>query len=164
MTGLANAVFNQHDIILVILDNGTTAMTGHQPNPGMVQDMLGSMSQHMDIETIVRAMGVTQCTKVRSFNVKAVTKALEEMKAQSGVRVLITEEPCVLYARRQLKKAQPQVAEVAVQGPEAMRCLEQLACPAFYREGDNLAVDATLCTGCMVCLQVAPTAFKARKR
>mgnify|MGYP000308321757 CR=1 FL=1 len=164
MTGLANAVFNQHDIILVILDNGTTAMTGHQPNPGMVQDMLGSMSQHMDIETIVRAMGVTQCTKVRSFNVKAVTKALEEMKAQSGVRVLITEEPCVLYARRQLKKAQPQVAEVAEQGPEAMRCLEQLACPAFYREGDNLAVDATLCTGCMVCLQVAPTAFKARKR
>ncbi|MCG4878020.1 hypothetical protein L0N00_16445, partial [Eggerthella lenta] len=83
--------------------------------------------------------------------------ALEEMKAQSGVRVLITEEPCVLYARRQLKKAQPQVAEVAQQGPEAMRCLEQLACPAFYREGDNLAVDATLCTGCMVCLQVAPT-------
>ena len=164
MTGLANAVFNQHDIILVILDNGTTAMTGHQPNPGMVQDMLGSMSQHMDIETIVRAMGVTQCTKVRSFNVKAVTKALEEMKTQTGVRVLITEEPCVLYARRQLKKAQPQVAEVAVQGPEAMRCLEQLACPAFYREGDNLAVDATLCTGCMVCLQVAPTAFKARKR
>ena len=94
-------------------------------------------------------MGVTQCTKVRSFNVKAVAKALEEMKAQTGVRVLITEEPCVLYARRQLKKAQPQVAEVAQQGPEAMRCLEQLACPAFYREGDNLAVDATLCTGCM---------------
>ncbi|QCC84668.1 indolepyruvate ferredoxin oxidoreductase subunit alpha [Desulfovibrio desulfuricans] len=164
MTGLANAVFNQHDIILVILDNGTTAMTGHQPNPGMIQDMLGSMSQHMDIEAIVRAMGVTQCAKVRSFNVKAVAKALEEMKAQTGVRVLITEEPCVLYARRQLKKAQPQVAEVAQQGPEAMRCLEQLACPAFYREGDNLAVDATLCTGCMVCLQVAPTAFKARKR
>lgn len=65
------------------------------------------MSQHMDIEAIVRAMGVTQCTKVRSFNVKAVTKALEEMKAQSGVRVLITEEPCVLYARRQLKRPNP---------------------------------------------------------
>ena len=164
MTGLANAIFNQHDIILVILDNGTTAMTGHQPNPGMVQEMLGSMSNHMDIEAIVRGMGVTQCAKVRSFNVKAVSKAFEDMKAKSGVRVLITEEPCVLYARRQLKKAQPQVAEVAQQGAEAMRCLEQLACPAFYREGDNLAVDETLCTGCMVCLQVAPTAFKARKR
>lgn len=63
MTGLANAVFNRHDLILVVLDNGTTAMTGHQPNPGMVQDMLGSMSQHLDIETIVRALGVTSAPR-----------------------------------------------------------------------------------------------------
>ena len=70
----------------------------------------------------------------------------------------------MLYARRRLKKAQPQVAEVAQQGAEALRCLEQLACPAFYRQGDNLAVDEALCSGCMVCLQIAPTAFKAKKR
>ena len=164
MTGLANAVFNQHDVLMVILDNGTTAMTGHQPNPGMQQDVLGGMSSHMDIETIVRGMGVTEVAKVRAFNIKALTAALTNMKDKPGVRVLITEEPCVLYARRQLKKVAPQVAEVAQQGPEAMRCLEELACPAFYRQGDNLEVDATLCTGCMVCLQVAPGAFKARKR
>lgn len=164
MTGLANAVFNHHDLLLVILDNGTTAMTGHQPNPGMLQEMLGDMSAHMDMEAVVRGLGVTECAKVRAFNLKAVTKALEEMKGKSGVRVLIAEEPCVLYARRRLKKAQPQVAEVAQQGAEALRCLEQLACPAFYRQGDNLAVDETLCSGCMVCLQIAPTAFKAKKR
>lgn len=164
MTGLANAVFNRHNIILVILDNGTTAMTGHQPNPGMVQDVLGSMSRHLDIEAIVRGLGVEKCVKVRAFNLKAVTAALEDMKAADGVRVLIAEEPCVLYARRQLKKSRLQVAEVAQQGAEALRCLEQLACPAFVRRGDDLAVDATLCTGCMVCLQVAPTAFRARKR
>ena len=164
MTGLANAVFNKHNIILVILDNGTTAMTGHQPNPGMVQDVLGSMSRHLDIEAIVRGLGVEKCVKVRAFNLKAVTAALEDMKAADGVRVLIAEEPCVLYARRQLKKSRLQVAEVAQQGAEALRCLEQLACPAFVRRGDDLAVDATLCTGCMVCLQVAPTAFRARKR
>ena len=164
MTGLANAIFNQHDVLMVILDNGTTAMTGHQPNPGMQQDVLGGMSSHMDIEAIVRGMGVTEVAKVRAFNIKALTAALTDMKDKPGVRVLITEEPCVLYARRQLKKVAPQVAEVAQQGPEAMRCLEELACPAFYRHGDNLEVDATLCTGCMVCLQVAPGAFKARKR
>ena len=164
MTGLANAVFNHHDLLLVILDNGTTAMTGHQPNPGMLQEMLGDMSAHMDMEAVVRGLGVTECAKVRAFNLKAVTKALEEMKGKPGVRVLIAEEPCVLYARRRLKKAQPQVAEVAQQGAEALRCLEQLACPAFYRQGDNLAVDETLCSGCMVCLQIAPTAFKAKKR
>ena len=121
------------------------------------------MSRHLDIEAIVRGLGVEKCVKVRAFNLKAVTAALEDMKAADGVRVLIAEEPCVLYARRQLKKSRLQVAEVAQQG-EALRCLEQLACPAFVRRGDDLAVDATLCTGCMVCLQVAPTAFRARKR
>ena len=91
-------------------------------------------------------------------------KTLEEMKQQSGVRVLITEEPCALYARRQLKKVQPQVAEVREQGPDAAHCLETLACPAFYKDGDALAVDESLCSGCMVCLQVAPHSFKARRR
>lgn len=164
MTGLANAVFNRHNLLLVILDNGTTAMTGHQPNPGMQQDMLGATSVHMDMEAVVRGLGVSECAKVRAFNLKSVIKALESMKDKPGVRVLIAEEPCALYARRRLKKTQPQVAEVARQGEEALRCLEQLACPAFYRQGDRLAVDETLCSGCMICLQIAPTAFKAKKR
>ncbi len=164
MTGLANAVFNRHDIIVVILDNGTTAMTGHQPNPGMVQEMLGEGAAHLDIESIVRGMGVACCRKVRAFNLKAVTSALEEMRAQKGVRVLIAEEPCALYARRQLKKTQPQVAVVKEQGPDAVHCLETLACPAFYRDGEALAVDESLCSGCMVCLQVGPKSFKARRR
>lgn len=164
MTGLANAVFNRHNLLLVILDNGTTAMTGHQPNPGMQQDMLGPTSAHMDMEAVVRGLGVTECARVRAFNLKSVIKALENMKGKPGVRVLIAEEPCALYARRRLKKTQPQVAEVVQQGEEALRCLEQLACPAFYRDGDRLAVDETLCSGCMICLQIAPTAFKAKKR
>ncbi|MDR3361899.1 MAG: indolepyruvate ferredoxin oxidoreductase subunit alpha [Desulfovibrio sp.] len=163
MTGLANAVFNKHDILLVILDNGTTAMTGHQPNPGMSQVMLGETAAHLDIEAIVRALGVTECEKVRAFNVRAVTKSLERLKRLHGVRVLITEEPCVLYARRQLKKLRAAVAQVALQGAEAQRCLKDLACPAFYQSNGELAVNDTLCTGCMVCLQVAPTAFKIKK-
>lgn len=164
LSGLANAVFNKHDILLVVLDNGTTAMTGHQPNPGMVQDVLGEDAAHLDIEAIARAIGVVDVVKVKAFNVRATTKALEELKAKKGVRVLIAEEPCVLYARRTLKKTSPQVAQVAQQGAEAQACLEQLACPAFTRLGEDIGVDETLCTGCMVCLQVAPKAFKAVRK
>lgn len=164
MTGLANAVFNRHDILLIVMDNGTTAMTGHQPHPGMLQEALGQGSNHLDIEGVVRALGVDECVKVRAYNLKAVTRALQDMKEKSGVRVIIAEEPCVLYARRTLGKMQPQVAVVAQQGEDAQRCLEQLACPAFCRKGDDVAVDETLCTGCMLCLQVAPKAFKAQKR
>ena len=164
MTGLANAVFNKHDILLVILDNGTTAMTGHQPNPGMMQEMLGEGAAHLDIEAVVRAFGVSEIAKVKAYNLRSVTKALEDFKGKSGVRVLIAEEPCVLYARRALKKTSPQVAEVVEQGPEMERCLEEFACPAFYRKDGAVAVDESLCSGCMVCLQIAPKAIKARKR
>ncbi len=164
LSGLVNAVFNQHDILMVILDNGTTAMTGHQPNPGMEQAVLGEGVQHLDIESAVRGVGVTEVCRVKAYNLKALTEALQNFREKKGVRVLIAEEPCVLYARRVLKKTLPQVATVAVQGEDARRCAEELACPAFYKKDDDLYVDATLCSGCMVCLQIAPKAFKAVKR
>ncbi len=164
LNGLANAVFNKHDILLIILDNGTTAMTGHQPNPGMMQDVLGEDSFHLDIEAVVRGLGVTKFAKTKAYNVRSTMKALEELKAQSGVRVLIAEEPCVLYARRTLKKNMGQVSYVAEQNDAAAMCVDKLACPAFVRDESGISVDATLCAGCMVCLQVAPKAFKAKAR
>ncbi|MBG3875850.1 indolepyruvate ferredoxin oxidoreductase subunit alpha [Desulfovibrio oxamicus] len=163
ITGLVNAVFNKHDLIVVVLDNGTTAMTGHQPNPGVVQEVLGNACVHLDIEAVVRGCGVADVVKVRPFNVKSTMKALAEMKERSGVRVIIAEEPCVLYARRTLKKPRNQVAYVAEQGPSVADCLEHLACPAFFRDDTGIHVDENLCGGCMVCLQVADT-IKARKR
>ena len=167
MTGLANAVFNKHDMLLVILDNGTTAMTGHQPNPGVAPTVLGQDCEHLDIESVVRGIGVTDVVKVKPFNLRGTLKALEDMKARSGVRVVISEEPCMRFARRTLKQVRPQVAEVATQGEEALRCLTELACPAFRRSGTAeapiVSVDESQCSGCMVCLQVTP-AFRARKR
>ena len=167
MTGLANAVFNKHDMLLVILDNGTTAMTGHQPNPGVAPTVLGQDCEHLDIESVVRGIGVTDVVKVKPFNLRGTLKALEDMKARSGVRVVISEEPCMLFARRTLKQVRPQVAEVATQGFLALRCLTELACPAFRRSGTAeapiVSVDESQCSGCMVCLQVTP-AFRARKR
>lgn len=163
LTGLANAVFNKHDVLVMILDNGTTAMTGHQPNPGVDANVLGEGCTHLDIEAAVRGCGVTQIARVKPFNVKSTMAVLEEMKQQSGVRVIIAEEPCILYARRTLKKARMQVATVAEQGPEVLDCLENLACPAFFRDGDDVKVDENLCAGCMVCLQVT-SKIKAHKR
>jgi indolepyruvate ferredoxin oxidoreductase alpha subunit len=163
MTGLVNAVFNRHDVLVVILDNGTTAMTGHQPNPGVAQDVLGDGCVHLDIEAVVRGCGVTRVAKARGYNLRSMTAQLQEMKGESGVRVLIVEEPCVLFARRTLKKTRPNVAYVAEQNDDARRCLETYACPAFRCQGEEIGVDEDLCVGCMVCMQVSPS-FKARKR
>lgn len=163
ITGLVNAVFNKHDVLVVVLDNGTTAMTGHQLNPGVDAKVLGDACVHLDIESIVRGCGVTEVAKVKPFNLKATTKVFEEMKAKSGVRVIITEEPCILYARRAFKLVRPQAAYVAEQGPETDRVLNEFACPAFYRDDTGVQVDESLCSGCMVCMQISKT-FKARKR
>ncbi len=163
ITGLANAVFNQHNIIFVILDNGTTAMTGHQPNPGVTGEVLGQTCNQLDIEGFVRACGVCQVSTVKAYNLKAVTAALEEMKSQTGVRVLIAREPCVLFARRTLKKPMNQRAYVSEQSACVNDCLTTLGCPAFLRNGTDIGVDEDMCNGCMVCLQVSPK-FKARKR
>lgn len=163
LTGLANALFNKHDVLVVILDNGTTAMTGHQPNPGVDAAVLGDACVHLDIEAIVRGCGVEQVARVHPYNVKGTIAALEDMKQRKGVRVIIAQEPCVLYARRTLKKPARQMAYVAEQGPEVDACLAELACPAFRREGHDVVIDEELCTGCMVCLQVTGK-IKARKR
>ena len=79
------------------------------------------------------------------------------------MRVLIVEEPCVLFARRTLKKARTQTAYVAEQGKDAEQCLQTLACQAFRRTGDIVSVDEDLCAGCMVCMQVS-SSFKAKKK
>ncbi|MBQ7585579.1 MAG: indolepyruvate ferredoxin oxidoreductase subunit alpha [Desulfovibrionaceae bacterium] len=164
LTGLANAIFNQHDLLLVVLDNGTTAMTGHQPNPGMIQESLGDNCTHLDLEAIVKAMGVSQVKSLNAYNVQALIKAFQELKEEKGVRVIIAKQPCVLYARRQLHKAQTHVATVVEQGEATLNCLKELACPAFYLKGNDLAIDESLCAGCMVCVQIAPKSFKAVKR
>ncbi|THB70498.1 MAG: indolepyruvate ferredoxin oxidoreductase subunit alpha [Desulfovibrio sp.] len=163
ITGIVNAVFNRHDILVVVLDNGTTAMTGHQPHPGVLTTMQGDNPAQVDIEAIVKGCGVDQVRTVSPFNLNKTQAALEELKEMSGVRVLIAREPCVLFARRALRKTPKVTAYVAEQGPEVEACLEKLACPAFYRDGSDVAVDAEQCTGCMVCSQITNN-IKARKR
>ncbi len=167
LTGLVNAVFNQHNLLVVILDNGTTAMTGHQPNPGVHPDVLGENCTHLDIESVVKGCGVSRVAKVRGYNQKSIQSTLLEMKDETGVRVLIVEEPCVLFARRTLKKTRPQVAQVATQNESALHCLQTLACQAFrltQKDGESIiSIDEDLCAGCMVCMQVSPS-FKGKKK
>ncbi|NDV18047.1 indolepyruvate ferredoxin oxidoreductase subunit alpha [Pseudodesulfovibrio sp. JC047] len=163
LSGVANAVFNQHDILLVVLDNRTTAMTGHQPNPGVDRTILGENDHPLDIESAVRGLGVTEVRTVNPFNQKKTVAAFEELKQLSGVRVLIAKEPCPLFTRRVHKKVAPQVAYVAESCVGRFDCLDKLACPAMYKDGDKAAVNPILCNGCMLCLQVCGH-IKAKKR
>jgi indolepyruvate ferredoxin oxidoreductase alpha subunit len=163
VTGLINAVHNEHDLLVVILDNQTTAMTGHQPHPGVEQTTRGPNPVQVSIEQVVQGCGVSNVRTVKALNHKAVMETLREFKELSGVRVIIAREPCVLFARRTLQKKRPQTAYVTKTTPEVWRVLEELACPAFNARGDEVVIDETQCAGCMLCVQLCDD-IKARKK
>jgi indolepyruvate ferredoxin oxidoreductase alpha subunit len=163
VTGLVNAVYNDHDILLIVLDNRTTAMTGHQPHPGVDQTTLGVNDRRVAIEPMVRACGVTNVVTVSPLNHKASKKALEEMKALKGPRVIIFLDPCVIFERKMGAKLKPQTATVPDTTEGCLSVLSSLACPAFIKEGDAVRVDEQMCSGCMFCLQLDKS-FMAKKR
>jgi len=163
ITGLLNAVHNKHDLLLVVLDNQTTAMTGHQPHPGADAKALAMGQAQVAIEPIVRSVGVEHVLTVNPARLNVTLKALRELRALPGVKVLIAKEPCALFARRVLKQKVAVTAEVKEQGEAMTMCLETLACPAFVRTDGDVAVDSETCSGCMFCAQVAPS-IKAKKK
>ncbi len=163
ITGLINAVHNDHDILVVILDNRTTAMTGHQPHPGVEHTGQGPNERRVEIEPLVRACGIENVVTVSPLNHKASRKAVEQMKALSGPRVIIFQDPCVIHERRVSGKGKPQVAQVTQSDENCLNVLNSLACPAFVKEGDAVRVDEDMCSGCMFCLQLDKS-FKAKKR
>lgn len=156
MTGLVNAVHNHHNYTLVILDNGITAMTGHQPDPSMDTEMAGLDKTRVSLEKVVRGLGVEHVVKVKPKNTAKTIAGIKEALDHPGLSVVISEEICPLYGRR-FKKPSGVVFEVNHDKCTQQRdCLNKFACPAFYLEGDQVNIDPNLCIGCAVCAQVCP--------
>ena len=153
ITGLVNAVYNKHDLLLVIMDNQTTAMTGHQPHPGVGSTPAGEYPA-LDIEKIVHGCGIEHIKKVKPFNHKAMLSTLEHFKKLTGVRVMIVEEPCPLYARRMLGKKKTGRAKILDTCDGCMECVNTLACPAFYVQDEKVHINPAQCAGCMLCVQI----------
>jgi indolepyruvate ferredoxin oxidoreductase alpha subunit len=154
--GLVNAVFNNHDFTLVILDNSTTAMTGHQPHPGVdMGDFNLTGYGRVSIENVVRAIGVPHVAVIKPYRVNKSIEALKEAIGFKGVSVIISREACTLYAQS-LKKARGKPFYISDKCKNHRNCVNELACPAFYTEGEKVYINADLCTGCSVCAQICP--------
>lgn len=157
ITGLINAVHNNHKFTLVILDNGTTAMTGHQPHPGVDSKALNIPLTRVSIEELVRGCGVKDVHVVKPYKVKKTIEALTASMKYDGISVVISQEFCPLFAKAtgQLKKAKP----FAVDHDKCKNhrlCIDRLACPAMYLDGDQVEINKLSCIGCAVCAQVCP--------
>ena len=156
ITGLVNAVFNRHNFTLVILENGITAMTGHQPHPGVDMDLMGMSGYgRVDIENLVKALGVEHVSVIKPFKVKNSIETLKEAMAFDGVSVVISKEPCILWAKGiKLKKAR--AFEVTDKCKDHKDCINSIACPSFYIEEGRVKIDADTCVGCALCAQICP--------
>jgi indolepyruvate ferredoxin oxidoreductase, alpha subunit len=153
---LINAVFNNHNFTLVILDNGTTAMTGHQPHPGVDMDQLKCSGYgRVSIESVVRAVGVCHVEMIRPFRVKKSIEAVRKAIDFEGVSVIIAEEICPLYAKG-LKKLMGKPFYVSDKCKNHKDCINELACPAFFIENEKVKIDPDTCVGCMLCAQICP--------
>jgi indolepyruvate ferredoxin oxidoreductase alpha subunit len=156
ITGLVNAVHNNHNFTLVILDNGTTAMTGHQPHPGVNTEAIGDSTTHIPLEPLIKGLGVEHVVTIKPFKVRAAKKAIEEAIAHQGVSVVISQELCPLFARR----VAPPTKRVFQVNPDKckghMDCIKKVACPAMFVENGQARINPLQCIGCALCAQICP--------
>ncbi|MCK9171755.1 MAG: thiamine pyrophosphate-dependent enzyme, partial [Treponema sp.] len=161
ITGVVNAVYNQAHITLCILDNSTTAMTGHQPHPGTGVTMMGDIVNKISIEKILTAIGVNPVLTVDPFNLTESVDAVKKAAASEGVSAVIFKSPCIGIAQKAGYAAQPGQTVDKTECIGCRKCINELGCPALVfkpSEGKKgtAYVEPSLCTGCRLCSQICP--------
>lgn len=149
--GVINAVYNETDIVLIVLDNATTAMTGHQPHPGTGKTMMGEISQKVDIAGVLKAIGVGHVGKADPLDLKGAVEAVKAAAAAKGVSAVIFESPCIAVT-----KPGPAYTVKEEKCTGCKRCIRELGCPAMVVEGKKVKIEPSMCYGCSVCAQVCP--------
>lgn len=153
ITGLVNAVYNGSKITIIILDNGTTAMTGQQGHPGTGISARGEETQKVDLESLVRGVGVNDVRVVNAFDVRDLRQNIRSALDNPELSVIIARGPCAMLLR----------ARSETRAINALKCDQcgvcfLVGCSAIRQEGERVFIDAALCVGeaCNVCLQLCP--------
>ncbi len=163
LPALINALHHDHNFTIAILDNSTTAMTGHQPHPGNNLNGMGNPAVPIDIASLVRGMGVKHVEVVNPYNLKATKEAFKRALEYEGLSVVVAKAPCILLdLKRRKKRITFEVVQEKCTG--CNECINNFACPAFYRDGEQIRINDALCTGCGFCVQICPEGAIRRKR
>jgi len=158
---LINVIYNQSNVITIIMDNRVTGMTGHQENPGTGRTLQQKETREINIQALVRAMGFEHVATVDAYNVEAIEKLLKEWLKIDEPAVLITREECALLPNARSRWLPLEVVKEKCNG--CTLCF-RIGCPAILKSDEldprmkrPLAkIDPLLCTGCEICAQVCP--------
>jgi indolepyruvate ferredoxin oxidoreductase alpha subunit len=152
ITSLLDVVYNKGTTTTIILDNGTTAMTGHQDHPGSGKTASGETAPALDYQKLARALGIRRTRVIDPYDLREAEAVLQAEIAAQEPSLIVARAPCALYALRGSS------SPVALIDPKACsgcgQCLK-IGCPALIDLGDKrAAVDQAVCVGCNVCVQV----------
>lgn len=147
INSLMNMTYNHASGTVLILDNSTTGMTGHQDHAATGKTLQGDPAYAIDISALCRAVGVKNVTEVNAFEIAKLEKTIKEEAAKDEVSVIITKSPCVLLS----KGRKPLYIVHTDKCKKCGMCMKP-GCPAMTKNSDGtVKIDDTMCTGCGLC-------------
>ena len=150
ITGIVNAVYNNCNITVVVLDNSITAMTGGQPHPGTGKTMSQNPGNKLDIEKVLEGIGVSEIAICSPFEFDQAVETVKRVSALNGVKAIIFRAPCVNLSA---PKGSCKVTDKCI---GCKKCINETGCPALVVDGKKVKIDDNLCVGCTLCAQVCP--------
>ena len=150
ITGLINVAYNKGTSTVIILDNSITGMTGHQQNPTTGKTLKGEATRQVDLELLCKACGIDRVSVVDPFDVEKLEKTIKEELSHREPSVIIAQRPCALL------KGVKYEGKAEVDNDKCKKCkmCMKIGCPSLSFNGGALKVDATLCNGCGLCLNI----------
>ena len=160
MTGAAEIVYNNGNIIPVVLDNSITGMTGHQDNPGSGHNLRGEIATSIKIEKVLEAYGYENIYIVDPLDLVAMEAAIKGAMESEKRAAIITRRPCLL-----IKRIKHDIQLCVTDEDKCIGCKKclKVGCPALMIKDGKCKIDANQCVGCTVCAQVCPVNAISRK-
>ncbi len=160
LPGIINAVFNNHKHTLIIMENGTTAMTGHQDHPAVGKNFR-EVTEKIPVKDVLKGFGIKHIWEVDTYQQAKLTQAVKEALDMDEFTVVIAKHPCMLKFTREAKKANrpsAQPVKVTDKCNQLHICVTKFACPSYQREADgSVWIQEDLCIGDGSCKQVCPS-------
>ena len=166
LPGIVNAVHNQDDITLFVMDNGVTAMTGQQTHPAHPHRAGARKGTRLDIESVLRGLGVEKIVHIDSYEVMPNIKLMKEALDHKGLSVVISHQECALYHFRNYRHAGGKIVPFFIDTEvckNAYTCIKDFMCPAISvnEKTGHSWIAPDICVGCGVCARIC--GFKAIK-
>lgn len=153
VNSLMNMVYNQGTGTVIILDNSTTGMTGHQDHAATGKTLMGKTVPAINIYYLCKSLGIEHVTEVNAFDIKELTKVIKEEVARDEISVIITKSPCALLKGVSFPNKCIPIPEKC---KKCGLCLKP-GCPALTKNEDGtISIDPTMCNGCGLCKNLCP--------